>query len=143
MTLNQNSQTFLSIFTILFLSPSVPACQFHGEHASGKFSRVREDLPLGSEIFRVSAHPRQHFNIQTLDGARADGYFAFREVDRHRVAIVLQRSLQELVDQSAPTNSLQFRLACRGQDGVRERSYLWCYSIFLTQWHTLVILCDG
>ena len=38
------------------------------------------------------------------------------------MALILQRSLQDLVDQSAPTNSLQFRLACRGRDG--ETDYL-------------------
>ena len=51
-----------------------------------------------------------------------NGYFSFRELDRSRVGIVLEKSLQDLVDQSAPTSSIQFRLACRGISGVSKEN---------------------
>ena len=47
-----------------------------------------------------------------------DGFFSFRELDRRRVAIILERSLQDLVDRRAPITAIQFRLACRGPAGV-------------------------
>ena len=46
-----------------------------------------------------------------------DGYFSFKELDRRRIGIYLERSLQDLVDRSAPITAIQFRLACRGTDG--------------------------
>ncbi len=61
-------------------------------------------------------------SVHCLLQSRADGFFTFREVDRRRVALILHKSLQDLVDQSAPTNSLQFRMACRGREG--ETDYL-------------------
>ena len=48
-----------------------------------------------------------------------DGFFSFRELDRRRVSIILERSLQDLVDRRAPITAIQFRLACRGPAGVR------------------------
>lgn len=50
--------------------------------------------------------------------SRSDGYFTFREIDRRTVALILQQSLEDLVDQSAPVSALQFRLSCRGRSGV-------------------------
>ena len=47
-----------------------------------------------------------------------DGFFSFRELDRRRISIILERSLQDLVDRRAPITAIQFRLACRGPSGV-------------------------
>ena len=57
-----------------------------------------------------------------LQSRELTGFFSFREIDRKRVGISLQKSLQDLVDQSAPTASIQFRLACRGVSGVRIKA---------------------
>ena len=59
-----------------------------------------------------------------------DGFFSFRELDRRRVSIILERSLQDLVDRRAPITAIQFRLACRGPAGVRvtfEFIYIYIY----------------
>ncbi len=53
-----------------------------------------------------------------------DGFFSFRELDRRRVAIILERSLQDLVDRRAPITAIQFRLACRGPAGVSSKDYV-------------------
>ncbi len=55
------------------------------------------------------------------------GFFSFRELDRRSVGIVLERSLQDLVDQSAPTSSIHFRLACRGISGVSISLIHWIW----------------
>ena len=67
--------TQLSTFDdLFFLSPHFPACLFRGESSSeGKFVRIPENAPVGTEIFRILAYPRQHFNIQALDGVRKRG----------------------------------------------------------------------
>ena len=60
-----------------------------------------------------------------------DGFFSFRELDRRRVSIILERSLQDLVDRRAPITAIQFRLACRGPAGVRvtfEFIYIYTYN---------------
>ena len=51
-----------------------------------------------------------------------DGFFSFRELDRRRISIILERSLQDLVDRRAPITAIQFRLACRGPAGVSNRT---------------------
>ena len=48
------------------------------------------------------------------------GYFSFRQIDRRRIGIFLERSLQDLVDRSAPITAIKFRLACRGTDGTTD-----------------------
>ena len=67
-----------------------------------------------------------------------DGFFSFRELDRRRVSIILERSLQDLVDRRAPITAIQFRLACRGPAGVRLhwKSYLYKNQIIITDLET-------
>ena len=59
------SQNFLSLFFFT-------ACQFKGERPGGKFVRLPEDAQVGTEVFQVVAYPRQHFNIQALDGVSSE-----------------------------------------------------------------------
>ena len=65
-----------------------------------------------------SKHDLSIFSLFSFQSRELSGYFSFRDLDRSRVGIILEKSLQELVDQSAPTSSIKFRLACRGLSGV-------------------------
>ena len=65
-----------------------------------------------------------------------DGFFSFRELDRRRVSIILEISLQDLVDRRAPITAIQFRLACRGPAGVRIIFEI----IFVLEKHNTVFL---
>ena len=52
----------------------------------------------------VFLHLYLYFNPQS----RTDGYFTFREIDRRDVAVVLAKSLGDLVDQSSPTTAIKW-----------------------------------
>ena len=60
---------YLQLYMNVYLLHLVfPACRFRGERPNGKFLRLREDVAVGTEVFRVLAYPRQHFNLQAMDG---------------------------------------------------------------------------
>lgn len=44
-------------------------------------------------------------------------YFTYRDVNRTTVALVLARSLDDLVDTESPQNVLKFKLMCEYHDG--------------------------
>ena len=89
-------------------------------------SKVKFDVAILKESIR-----RREFDDIMIDSNKCvllqsrelNGFFSFRELDRSRVGIVLEKSLQDLVDQSAPTSSIQFRLACRGISGVSREQF--------------------
>ena len=63
----------------------------------------------------------------TFQSRMPDGYFSFKELDRRRIGIYLERSLQDLVDRSAPITAIQFRY---GQD---QQHYISCVFTFFLQ----------
>lgn len=64
-----------------------------------RFERVAENLPVGSEIFKLEAHPRSEFKIEPIDNSLSDvNYFKVVDIDERFVAIRLNQSLEDLVD---------------------------------------------
>jgi len=60
---------------------------------------VAENLPVGSEIFKLEAHPRSEFKIEPIDNSLSDvNYFKYVDIDDRFVAIKLNQSLEDLVD---------------------------------------------
>lgn len=58
-----------------------------------------ENLPIGSEIFKLEAHPRSAFKIEPVDNSLSDvNYFKYVDIDDRFVAIKLNQSLEDLVD---------------------------------------------
>lgn len=66
---------------------------------SRRFERVAENLAVGSEIFKLEAHPRSEFRIEPIDNSLGDvNYFKYVDIDDRFVAIKLNQSLEDLVD---------------------------------------------
>lgn len=64
-----------------------------------RFERVAENLPVGSEIFKLEAHPRSEFKIEPIDNSLSDvNYFKYVDIDDKFVAIKLNQTLEDLVD---------------------------------------------
>jgi hypothetical protein len=83
-----------------------------------RFERVAENLPVGTELFRVEVHPRVEFKIDAVDNSLSDiNYFNFEELDSKRVSVKLAHSLEDLVDRRDPQSVLKFKLTCRGGSG--------------------------
>ena len=56
-------------------------------------------MPVGSELFKIEAHPRSEFKIEPIDNSLSDvNYFKYVDLDDRFVAIKLNHSLEELVD---------------------------------------------
>ena len=77
----------------------------------------KKTLFLNSLEWPDSIHIPPNLNLVFLFQSRTEGYFGFRELDRQRVAIVLEKSLQDLVDTSTPMSTIQFRMACKSRFG--------------------------
>lgn len=76
-----------------------PGCKFYPIGENRRFERVAENLPVGSELFKIEAHPRSEFKIEPIDNSLSDvNYFKYVDLDDRFVAIKLNQSLEELVD---------------------------------------------
>lgn len=74
-------------------------CKFYPIGENRRFERVAENLAVGSELFKIEAHPRSEFKIEPVDNSLSDvNYFKFVDLDDRFVAIKLNQSLEELVD---------------------------------------------
>lgn len=86
-------------------------CKFYPVGENRRFERVAENLPIGSEIFKLEAHPRSEFKIEPIDNSLSDvNYFKYVDIDDKFVAIKLNQSLEDLVDRvSISANPLSVR----------------------------------
>lgn len=74
-------------------------CKFYPVGENRRFERVAENLPIGSEILKLEAHPRSEFKIEPIDNSLSDvNYFKYVDIDDRFVAIKLNQSLEDLVD---------------------------------------------
>lgn len=77
----------------------VTGCKFYPVGENRRFERVSENLPVGSEIFKLEAHPRSEFKIEPIDNSLSDvNYFKYVDIDDKFVAIKLNQTLEDLVD---------------------------------------------
>lgn len=95
-----NSADRLEQTKCLILSNSITSgCKFYPVGENRRFERVAENLPVGSEIFKLEAHPRSEFRIEPVDNSLSDvNYFKFVDIDDRFVAIKLNQTLEDLVD---------------------------------------------
>ncbi|OXU25849.1 hypothetical protein TSAR_005482 [Trichomalopsis sarcophagae] len=115
------------LITLTILPHLTTGCQFYPVGEYLKFVRVAENLRVGAEILTLEAHPRNHLTIMPVDklikekkrdSQEEDSkYFAYKDVNKTHVSVVLAQSLEDLVDADAPRNLLKFRLGCDYSDG--------------------------
>lgn len=98
-------------------------CKFYPVGENRRFERVNENLTIGSEIFRLEAHPRSEFKIEPIDNSLSDvNYFKYVDIDDRFIAIKLKQSLEDLVDRvSIRTLAATWRAA----HFWGRRSWLW------------------
>lgn len=84
---------------LLLLCLHNAGCKFYPVGENRRFERVAENLPVGSEIFKLEAHPRSELRIEPIDNSLSDvNYFKVVDIDDRFVAIKLNQSLEDLVD---------------------------------------------
>uniref|UniRef100_T1IXK6 Cadherin domain-containing protein n=1 Tax=Strigamia maritima TaxID=126957 RepID=T1IXK6_STRMM len=91
-------------------------CQFHLSGDNKLFEKTPENLPVGGQIAEVQVHPRTFFAIESTDDREDIEYVKFAEVDDRHIALIVAKSLEDLVDQAQPKSVLKFKLACRGSN---------------------------
>ncbi|KAH1022570.1 hypothetical protein HUJ04_011952 [Dendroctonus ponderosae] len=103
---------------LLVLNHATFGCQFYPQGEYLRFVRVPENLKVGDEVLRVEVHPRNGLNLLPVDKQNEDvNYFTYRDLNKTTVAVLLAKSLEDLVDRHTPRNVLKFKLSCDFHDG--------------------------
>ncbi|CAO1442494.1 unnamed protein product [Diamesa serratosioi] len=106
--------------TLVLANHFCNACTFYSttkdypssDTESGKFIRIKEDHAIGDEIIMFDVYPRKSIELRAIDRSSDDKYFRIREINSSTIAIHLERSLDELVDNDTPQNILKFKIQC-------------------------------
>lgn len=117
---------------MLFLLFFIAGCIFYDKNGieneleSTKFIRIRENLRIGDEILNVRAYPRKTIFIkgtnENVDDVR---YFKLKTFNETNIQVLLDKSIDDLVDRDVPQNVLKFKIQCMSKSGrVEETSYL-------------------
>lgn len=80
-----------------------------------QFIRIREDMRVGDEVFNVRAYPRQRVTIKSTDNAADRRFFRLHEANNTNVQVLLDKSIEDLVDRDVPQNVLKFKIECVGK----------------------------
>lgn len=124
-----------AIFVFAFVNT---ACTFYGksdsetELESTKFIRIREDVRIGDEVVSLRAFPRTAINIKgTGDSANDKKYFKLKEYNDTHVQVLLDKSINELVDRDVPQNVLKFKIECTNKNGRYEESSFLTINVYV------------
>lgn len=77
-----------------------------------RFIRLREDMPIGSEVFTIQAYPRSSVILKSMDRTPDFKYFKVKELNMTTIQVVLTKTLDDLVDRDVPQNLLKFKIEC-------------------------------
>jgi hypothetical protein len=117
---------------ILFFPNRAPLCSpFSGcrIHSKGnlrtksdgvQFIRLKEDFPVGNEVLTLYAYPRNTIYIAHGDNSSDDEYFRLRENNSTTVSVILDKSLDNLVDNENPQSVLKFSIYCSGTSAIKH-----------------------
>ncbi|XP_035777228.1 cadherin-89D-like [Anopheles albimanus] len=105
--------------TVSILLPS-SACKLYSKSnlrtkSDGvQFLRLKEDFPVGGEIVSLYAYPRNSILIPRTENSSDYEYFRLKEINSTVVSVILNRSLDQLVDSDDPQSILKFSVFCSG-----------------------------
>ncbi|XP_031334592.1 cadherin-89D isoform X1 [Photinus pyralis] len=108
---------FIYVTAVTLFGKTIFGCQFHPPGEYLRFVRVPENLQIGQDFLKIEVHPRRNLNLSSIDRNDDVHYFTYRELNETTIALVLARSLDDLVDTDSPQNVLKFKLVCDYEDG--------------------------
>lgn len=119
------------MFVFAFINPfvwlSIAACIFYSKRGhesettdSVRFIRVREDMHIGSDVLTLRAYPRTSIKIKGVDRSLDYRFFKLKEVNETYVQVLLDKTLNDLVDRDVPQNLLKFKIECSSREGQSE-----------------------
>lgn len=74
-------------------------------------------MPVGTDILTLRAFPRDRIKIRPVERTHDHKYFRLREINDTYVQVLLDQSIDDLVDRDVPQNLLKFRIECARTDG--------------------------
>ncbi|XP_058450690.1 cadherin-89D isoform X2 [Malaya genurostris] len=110
----------LFLFLLIFNIKPSKACKLYSKSnlrtkSDGmQFLRLKEDFPVGGEIVSLYAYPRNSILIARTENSSDSEYFRLKEVNSTVVSVILNRSLDQLVDSDSPQSILKFSVFCTG-----------------------------
>ncbi|XP_050100508.1 cadherin-89D-like [Anopheles aquasalis] len=116
----------ISVFLLLLLAGVTKpnqACKLYSKSnlrtkSDGvQFLRLKEDFPVGGEIVSLYAYPRNSILIPRTENSSDYEYFRLKEINSTVVSVILNRSLDQLVDSDDPQSILKFSVFCSGTSG--------------------------
>ncbi|XP_053681028.1 cadherin-89D [Anopheles nili] len=87
-----------------------------------QFLRLKEDFPVGGEIVSLYAYPRNSILIPRTENSSDYEYFKLKEINSTVVSVILNRSLDGLVDSDDPQSILKFSVFCSGTSAASSSS---------------------
>lgn len=124
---------FICVFFIKFSFPSIlfvlnnqsvlfTACSFYEKNGietdvdATQFIRIREDMRIGDEVMNIRAYPRQRVILRNSDSIGDRRYFKLKDINNTHIQVLLDKSIDDLVDRDVPQNILKFKIECSGRD---------------------------
>lgn len=96
-----------------------------------RFVRVREDMPVGTDILTLRAFPRDRIKIRPVERTHDHKYFRLRELNDTFVQVLLDQSIDDLVDRDVPQNLLKFRIECSRTDGRADETSQLAVTVYI------------
>lgn len=94
------------------------ACTFYSKNGldveadGARFIRIREDMPVGGEILNLRAYPRTSVVIKGTERSSDRKFFKLNEFNDTNIQVLLDKSIDDLVDRDVPHNVLKFKIEC-------------------------------
>lgn len=85
-----------------------------------RFIRVREDMHVGGDILTLRAFPRDRVKIKGIDRSQDYKFFRLNELNDTNIQVLLDKSIDDLVDRDVPQNLLKFKIECSSREGRNE-----------------------
>lgn len=69
-------------------------------------------MAVGGEVLNIRAYPRTHVVIKGSERSAERKFFKLREVNDTNIQVLLDKSIDDLVDRDVPQNVLKFKIEC-------------------------------
>ncbi|KFB53538.1 AGAP004166-PA-like protein [Anopheles sinensis] len=96
-----------------------------------RFLRLKEDFPVGGEIVSLYAYPRNSILIPRTENSSDYEYFKLKEINSTVVSVILNRSLDNLVDSEDPQSILKFSVFCSGTGMKQDNSSFFTITVYI------------
>lgn len=82
-------------------------------------------MSVGGEVLNIKAFPRNSIKLKGMERSSDASYFRLKEFNSSSIQVLLDKSLEDLVDRDIPQNLLKFKIQCNNFVGrTEEASYL-------------------